>query len=43
MSFNCKNYTFSTGEHRDKNVILVKFPYNQQFENELREKFPSAK
>ena len=43
MSFNCKNYQFSTGEHRDKNVILVKFPYNQQFKNELREKFPSAK
>ena len=43
MSFNCTNYQFSTGEHRDKKVILVQFPYNQQYRDELRLKFPTAR
>ena len=43
MSFNCKNYQFSTGVHRNKNVILVYFPCNPQWIKELREKFPTAK
>jgi len=36
MSFNPRNYQFSTGEHRDKNVILVHFPNNSLLKNELR-------
>ena len=43
MSFNLQNYQFSTGEHHDKNVIFVHFPYNMLLKNELRGKFPSAK
>ena len=43
MSFNCNNYQFSTGEHRDKKVILVQFPYNQQYRDVLRVKFPTAR
>ena len=43
MSFNLKNYQFSPGEHRDKKVIFVKFPFDQLLKNELREKFLSAK
>jgi len=43
MAFNSKNYQLSTGEHRNKQVIFVQFPYNQQFKNELKVKFPSAK
>ena len=43
MSFNNLNYQFSTGEHRNKNVIFARFPYNQQWINELRGKFPTAK
>ena len=43
MSFNLQNYQFSIGEHRDKNVIFVQFPYNQILLKELKEKFPTAK
>jgi len=43
MSFNHQNYQFITGEHKDKNVIFVHFPYNSLLKNELREKFPAAK
>ena len=43
MSFNLQNYKFSTGEHHDKSVIFVHFPYNPLWKNELREKFPAAK
>jgi len=43
MSFNLQNYQFSTGEHHDKNVIFVHFPYNMLLKNELRGKFLSAK
>ena len=42
MSFNQQNYQFSTGMHRDKNVIFVHFPNNVFLKNELRGKFPSA-
>ena len=43
MLFNPKNYTYSTGEHRDRNVIFVHFQYNLLWKNELKEKFPFAK
>jgi site-specific recombinase XerD len=43
MSFNPQNYQFSLGEHRDKNVIFIHFQYNQQLQNELKDKFPSTK
>ncbi|MCL2510909.1 MAG: phage integrase N-terminal SAM-like domain-containing protein [Bacteroidales bacterium] len=42
MSFNSKNYQFSVGEHRDKNVIFVHFHYNSLLKNELKAKFPTA-
>ena len=43
MSFNSQNYQFSIGEHHSKNVVLVHFPYNLLWKDELKEKFPSAK
>jgi len=43
MSFNPQNYQFLTGEHHNKNVIFVHFPYNAQWKNELKTKFPTAK
>jgi hypothetical protein len=43
MSFKPENYKFSTGEHRNKNVIFVHFQYNTLFHKELKEKFPTAK
>ena len=43
MSFNPKNYQFSTGEHRDQNVIFVHFQRNELLQKDLREKFPTAK
>jgi site-specific recombinase XerD len=43
MSFNPKNYRFSIGSHRDKNVIFAHFNYNSLTMKELREKFPTAK
>jgi len=43
MSFNNQNYQFSIGEHRNKSVIFVHFPYNPQLQKELKEKFPTAK
>ncbi|MDR0801371.1 tyrosine-type recombinase/integrase [Fluviicola sp.] len=43
MSFHPKNYQFSVGEHQDKNVIWVQFPYGECLKNELKEKFPTAK
>jgi len=42
MSFNQQNYRFVTGEHQNKNVIFVYFPYDSLLKNELREKFPTA-
>ena len=43
MLFNRHNYQFSIGKHYDKSVIFVHFPYNLQWKNELKEKFPAAK
>ena len=43
MSFNLQNYQFSVGDHQNNKVILVHFPYNQLWKDELREKFPTAK
>ena len=43
MSFNHINYKFKTGEHRDKSVIFVYFPYNLQLKSDLLEKFRTAK
>ena len=42
MLFNNQNYRFSIGEHQNKNVIFVHFPYNPNLHKELKEKFPSA-
>ena len=43
ISFNYQNYQFSTGEHKNISVIFVFFPYNPQWQKELKEKFPTAK
>ena len=43
MSFDPKNYQFSTGEHREEKVVFVRFPFNPTLKNELREKFSNAK
>ena len=43
MSFNHQNYQFLIGEHNNKRVIFVRFPYNLLLQNELKEKFPTAK
>jgi len=43
MSFSLQNYQFVTGEHHDKNVIWVHFPYNLSLKNELKTKFSTAK
>ena len=43
MSFDPKNYQFSTGEHENRNVIFVNFQYNPLLKNELKEKFRTAK
>jgi len=43
MSFNSKNYQFSMGEHRDRNVVFVHFHFSSILKNELKIKFPSAK
>ena len=43
MSFNLKNYQFSTGEHLNRRVVFVHFQYNLLWKNELREKFPSVR
>jgi site-specific recombinase XerD len=42
ISFNPKNYQFALGEHNNKYVIFVNFPYNLLLKNELKAKFPSA-
>jgi len=43
MSFNLQNYQFSIGEHYDKSVIFVHFPYNLLLKDDLKRKFPSVK
>ena len=43
MSFNPQNYQLTIGEHNNDNVIFVHFPYNLQWKNELRNKFPAVK
>ena len=43
MSFNAQNYRFAIGEHCNKEVVFVHFPYNPQLQKELKEKFSSAK
>ena len=43
MPFKRQNYQFTLGEHRNKNVIFVLFPYNVILKNELQEKFSTAK
>jgi site-specific recombinase XerD len=42
MSFNPQKYLFKAGEHKGKNVIFVYFPYNWQWKDELKTKFPTA-
>jgi len=43
MPFDSKNYQFSTGEHHDKQVVFVKFPYDQVLISDLKGKFSTAK
>jgi len=43
MLFNAQNYRFAIGEHRNRDVIFVHFPYNPPLQKELRENFPSAR
>jgi len=43
MSFDAKNYEFTTGTLDDKSIIWVHFPYNVQFKDELKAKFSSVK
>ena len=43
MSFDPKNYQFSTSEHHNKKVIFVQFQYNPLWRKELKEKFSCAK
>jgi site-specific recombinase XerD len=43
MTFNPKNYQFSTGEHRNKFVIFVKFPYSHELKVEIKQQFPSVR
>lgn len=38
-----KHYSFNSGTHRYKNVIWIKFSYNQNLKDALRKRFPSAK
>lgn len=41
MDFN--HYTFSLGVHKNKNVIWINFPYQQNLINDLKKRFSSAK
>ena len=43
MLFNPQKYKFSLGRHRDNDVIIVQFYYNEQTKDELKAKFPFAK
>jgi len=43
MTFNPKNYQFTTGEHENKQVVFVRFPYNPLWHRELKEKFANAR
>ena len=40
---NLGDYQFNFGFHRNKQVIWIKFPYNQQLKSDLKLRFPSAK
>jgi len=37
------NYQFSIGQHKSKNVIFIKFDYNEKHKKDLQSRFPSAK
>jgi len=43
MTFNPKNYKYSSGEHNKKNVIFVHFPFDVALKNDLKIKFPFIK
>jgi site-specific recombinase XerD len=43
MPFNPKNYKFTPGQHREKNVILVNFNFTPTLKNELKASFPSVR
>lgn len=38
-----KQYSFDLDTHRNKKVILIKFPYDKKLKEDLRNRFPSAK
>ena len=40
---NLSSYTYKPTEHKNKKVILVKFPYDNKLKVELKNRFPSAK
>ena len=40
---NFSKYTYQPSEHKNKKVILIKFPYNNKLKDELKKQFPSAK
>lgn len=42
MSFDLNKYKFEVGQHRDKNVIWVRFPNDATLRNELMQRFPSV-
>jgi len=37
LNFNSKNYIFQTGEHRNREVIWISFPYDQNLVKQLKE------
>jgi len=43
MAFNPKNYQFTTGEHENRIVIFVHFPFDVLLKNDLKQKFSVAK
>jgi site-specific recombinase XerD len=43
MGFELNKYKFELGQHRNKNVIWIRFPNNTTLRNELKQRFPSAR
>lgn len=37
------NYSFKIGEHRNRKVIFISFPFDRELKNKLKKKFTSAK
>ena len=43
MGFELKKYKFELGQHRNKNVIWIRFPNDVTLRNELKQRFSSAR